>query len=708
MRVSAVLLLLALWSGVIAQNVTFNINTNAGRKPISSWIYGMNFTTDLPVKNAAENYRSLRLGGNRMTGYNWENNASNAGNDYIHSSDSYLCSILGATSTECNAPGGVLLKFHETANGNYALATLPAAGYVAADKNGSVSSGETAPSARWKGIRHIKGAPFTLTPNVSDSFVYTDEAVNFLVNRLGTAANGGIKGYCLDNEPALWPSTHPRIHPAQTGAAEVATKNIALAKAIKAVDPTAETFGGVFYGFSGYYNMQNAPDWNAVKGSYSWYIDYFLDKFKTESTAANKRLLDVLDIHWYPEAIGTVRITSSSATSRQDKLARMQAPRTLWDSTYTENSWIAQYFSSYLPLLRRMNTSINQYYPGTKLSISEYNYGGGDDISGGIAQADVLGIFGKYGLYSAHMWSINTANTYFKSAFRMYNNYNGSNRGFGNTSISATASDIATTSVYASIDGNDDSVVHILAINKSSAAVNGNFNLGAAYGSASVYRFDSMSSNISKLNDVAINGTSFTYQLAPVSVSHLVVRKGTPLPVHLVSFDAVLNKKVVNVTWKVENEVNMKSYEVLRSCDGVNFSSTATIAAGSAGADTYSFADSKSTACKSSVVYYQLQMNGADGGKSYSSKVSVKTGRSSGNSIVVYPNPANSVLTMSGLEPLRGTVTIVDEAGQVRKEQVLEGLTLQVLDVEGLGKGNYTLVISYENGEREAVGFIKK
>ena len=43
---------------------------------------------------------------------------------------------------------------------------------------------------------------------------------------------------------------------------------------------------------------------------------------------------------------------------------------------------------------------IAAHYPGTKLSISEYNYGAGGDISGGIAQADVLGVFGREGLFS--------------------------------------------------------------------------------------------------------------------------------------------------------------------------------------------------------------------------------------------------------------------------------------------------------------------
>jgi len=38
--------------------------------------------------------------------------------------------------------------------------------------------------------------------------------------------------------------------------------------------------------------------------------------------------------------------------------------------------------------LPRMLAKIAAHYPGTKLSLSEYNYGAANDISGGVAQAD--------------------------------------------------------------------------------------------------------------------------------------------------------------------------------------------------------------------------------------------------------------------------------------------------------------------------------
>jgi hypothetical protein len=511
--------------------VNFTINTAADRAPISPLIYGTN-----QILQSTDNYKSLRMGGNRITGLNWENNASNAGSDYFHQSDSYLCRNL--SSTDCGLPGKAYSGFYNQAKNNnipYAITTLQMAGYVAADKNGVVSEGETAPSSRWRQVVFKKNAPFSLSPNTTDNYVYMDELVNYLKTSHGTTANGGFKGYFLDNEPALWPSTHARLHPAKPTAVELWTKSRDLAIAIKDVDSSAETFGGVFYGFAAFYNFQSAPDWNSEKGSYSWYIDYFLAKLKAASDANGKRLLDVLDFHWYPEAKGDVRITSNNANSANDRAARIQAPRSLWDPEYVENSWIASGFRSFLPLLPKMQNAVNTYNPGTKLSISEYSYGGCNDYSGGIAHADVLGIFGKYGIYNANYWNECGTNTaYVSAAFKIFNNYNGSGSTFGNTNVSAAMSDKVNSSVYASIDDNDENTLHIIAINKSAQTLNGTFNIssGATYTVGKAWGFDPTSATISARTAInSINGNSFTYALPPYSVYHIVLSgDGTPPP----------------------------------------------------------------------------------------------------------------------------------------------------------------------------------
>ncbi|MCX7911266.1 MAG: hypothetical protein N2505_06805, partial [Endomicrobia bacterium] len=85
----------------------FTINTQQERKSISPYIYGTNQDRE-GVKNTAR-----RFGGNRTTGYNWENNASNAGSDWYHHSDYYIPSDMGIPQSEWSIPGRCLTFFHQ-------------------------------------------------------------------------------------------------------------------------------------------------------------------------------------------------------------------------------------------------------------------------------------------------------------------------------------------------------------------------------------------------------------------------------------------------------------------------------------------------------------------------------------------------------------------------------------------------------------------
>ena len=123
--------------------------------------------------------------------------------------------------------------------------------------------------------------------------------------------------------------------------------------------------------------------------------------------------------------------------------ARKQAPRSLWDPTYTETSWITGCCSGGpIRLLPRLKDKIDANYPGTRLAITEYNYGAGNHISGAIAQADVLGIFGREGLFAANLWRLAANNSFIYGAFEVFRNYDGANGSFGDTSIRATSSDV--------------------------------------------------------------------------------------------------------------------------------------------------------------------------------------------------------------------------------------------------------------------------
>ena len=513
-------------SAANAQTVEFTVSVNKDSAvKISPYIFGTN-----QELAGGENWGAMRIGGNRLTGYNWENNASNAGSDYLQESDDYLADVFGVGDSS-SVPAIVTGAFYNEAKqfDAYPLVTLQMAGFVAKDKNGPVSASEAAPSPRWAYAKFVKGSPLSITPDTSDDTVFMDEYVNFLVNKYGPSTSPtGIKGYELDNEPDLWNSTHPRLHPLQPTCQELVNKSVALSLAVKTIDPSAEIFGPVSYGFNGYLSFQSAKDWNAVSAGkpYSWFLDYYLDRMKAASDSAGRRLLDVLDLHWYSEAIGDYRITDDTANSLNDALARVQAPRSLWDPNYHENSWIEQYDPRYLPLLPKILNSINKYYPGTKLAFTEFNFGGENDISGALAMADVLGIFTKYGVYMSDFWELNSPSDYISAAYKIFRNFDGNNSTIADYYVPSYTSDVADCSVYGSVDDGGNTI-HIIVINKSyTTSFTGDFviNSTAQVTGGQVWEVNRYSPNIQRLDSVTyVADNSFTYPVPSRTVLHFVL-----------------------------------------------------------------------------------------------------------------------------------------------------------------------------------------
>ena len=205
----------------------FEINPSQVIGPISPYVYGINSQKAEGVGATVK-----RTGGNTQTAYNWENNAANAGSDYNHFSHDWPCTALGYR--DCDQPGAQFLDFaiENRKAGVESIVTIPMVDYVAADKHGAVAEKDKAPSSRWNRSFAAKPGPFAPTPDLSDGNVYQDEFVNFLTRKLGPADKGGIRFYSLDNEPALWPSTHPRVHPDKTRYDEMVARTEATAGAI--------------------------------------------------------------------------------------------------------------------------------------------------------------------------------------------------------------------------------------------------------------------------------------------------------------------------------------------------------------------------------------------------------------------------------------------------------------------------------------------
>lgn len=525
------------FSGITAENaeaadgydMTVNVDLAGEQKEISPLIYGVNqYGNQDNLKNLRVN--SIRQGGNRMTGYNWETNASNAGSDWKYSSDDNL--------SQSDDPADCVQELSAMSSKNnigYKMTTLQLAGYVAADKNGTVTEEETAPSKRWNEAILTKNAPFAEEPDLEDGKVYMDEYVNYIINKLGDSTSPtGIQGYSLDNEPALWNHTHSRIHPQDVGMKELSDKSIEMAEAVKKLDPKAEIFGPALYGYTAYDHLDDtdeSTEWEELKSAnnYHWYIDYYLDTMKKASDEKGVRLLDVLDIHYYSE---------SARVGAED---RVQSVRTLCEKGFVENSWIGQWCQENVPILPTVQASIDKYFPGTKLGITEYNFGGGTDVSGTIAQVDALGCYADQGVYFATLWG---NEPFILSGINLYTNYDGKGGSFGDMLIPAEVEDISASNAYAAVDSGDDTRVTVAMVNKKmEESENASIvleNTDKEYKSAAVYAVYGDSEEIKLLDIIKnVDGNKVNVTLPAFSAAMVVVSENADEFDGLVKFDDI-------------------------------------------------------------------------------------------------------------------------------------------------------------------------
>ncbi|MBI5706758.1 MAG: endoglucanase A [Armatimonadetes bacterium] len=425
---------------------------------ISPYIYGVNYPEWEGFKIAIP---FARQGGNRMSAYNWETNASNAGNDFRHQNDNYMGSSY--------EPAWTLKTFMKAAQnrGATVLLTVPTLGYVSADKRGD---GDVANTPNYLETRFLRSYPrkpdgnFEFPPNTGDKAVYQDELVRHIES---VKSPKTPVWYSLDNEPDLWFSTHARICPKPLTYQQIIDNNVAYASAIKAVAPKALIFGPANYGWMGFRRFQDAPDAQGRD-----FLDVYLAAMKEAERKAGKRLLDVLDIHWYPEAKGDgVRITGGGPDKPGTPVARVQAPRSLWDPTYVEDSWITKDFLKGRPiaLLPGVQEQIRKQYPGTKLAITEYDFGGKADISGAIAQADVLGLFGKYGVFAAANWGFRPGDTGTLAGYRAFLDMDGRGRRFGSLGLAVSGVPVEKAAVYAAMDPKTPGWATLVVINRNSS-----------------------------------------------------------------------------------------------------------------------------------------------------------------------------------------------------------------------------------------------
>ena len=478
------------YAGGTNATVTVGIDALANRHAISPLIYGVGNQVASPSNHLSELNASLfRLGGNLETRDNWQINAHGQGQGW------YFESLADVTNT---TPGwwvdnvitntknggaqpmvtvsmiGWMPKLGASRGALWSYSTNKYGPQTDNDSKYRPDAGNGYSTTNGEAFYGVSGFAITNNDpndaNFSTNGLFEQAFIQHLTNQWGCSTNGGVLYYILDNEHSIWYETHQDVHPQGATMQEIWGDMFTNATMIKSNDPNALVLGPEEYGWWGYlysgkdnqymaeyndYGDANAPDRKANGG---WdYIPWLLNQFHQYATNhGNQRLLDYLTVHCYP-ADGSV---SGTSVSTKNELLRNQTTRILWDTNFTDPA-----VNAIQMLIPRLKSWVTNYYPGTKIGITEYSWGADANINGATAQADILGILGREGVDLASRWTDPATNTPTYQAIKLYRNYDGNKSTFGDTSILTTVPNPDNLSAFSAIRTSDGTLT-LMVINK--------------------------------------------------------------------------------------------------------------------------------------------------------------------------------------------------------------------------------------------------
>ena len=231
----------------------------------------------------------------------------------------------------------------------------------------------------------------------------------------------------------------------------------------------------------------------------------------------------MFDFHWYPQCeIQGKGPYLGKGTDLDFNELRLRSTRDLWDPNYTQESWIKN-TSDRKPtrVIRRVREWIERHNPGMELCIGEYNFGGSDNITGALAQADVFGILAREKVDLAFIWNEPEGSQ--NLAWQLFRSYDHRGGRFGDQLLEMSC-DQANLSVFAA--KRRDGATTIVAINKDlGSACDLKLDVPALKGKLSVWRFDQTSRRVAEVDSVStdVDG-KIELNLPAASASMLVVK----------------------------------------------------------------------------------------------------------------------------------------------------------------------------------------
>jgi len=528
------------------------VDPELDRHPISRRIYGVNFASAAQI--AANGYTVNRWGGNSTSRYDYLLDTWNAAFDWFY---------LGYASDNDPAAlpdGSEADQFIEQsrAAGAVPLVTVPTIGWVAGPDrerrwgysqvlygpqlsdecrffgpdpgdwpdwcNPDAGNGLCDPAVNTTGHCSPGGRIVGNDPadtSVAAGAPFVGGWVAYLRGRYGDGGANGVPLYALDNEAMLWNSTHADVHPQAATYDEVWQSGRDAAHAIKSADPTALVSGPVTWGWCDLFtsaadapgDCTDGPDRAAHGGTP--FVEWYLEQICADTIANGVRPVDLVDVHWYPQAdgvAGTDNVVDESASG-----VRLRSLRELWDPTYLSESWI----NDAPALIPRLKGWIAAACPGLGIALTEYKWGADDSPSGALAEAELLAILGREGVELATRWVVPDTGSATEQAFRLYRDYDGAGAKVTGDSVRATTSDVDGVGAYA-VRGGDERLF-VLLFNKDTEPRATTVTVAATLtGAVDLWRFDG-TTPLGPAGSLALSGDGFALTLPPRSATLAIV-----------------------------------------------------------------------------------------------------------------------------------------------------------------------------------------
>src|SRR5581483_5643049 len=527
------------------------VDVAADNHPISPYVYGMSFAD--PTLAAQIQLPVDRNGGNTTDTYNWQTDTWNTGSDWYF--ENIPGCWNGAEGWCSNPPADPSKRYRlgidaDRAAGSQSLLVLPVMGQVAAPpaKYGhpfvcgfpkSFNGGQDSydPYDMNCGNGQVGGS-YVAPPGGSPDWIAGGPSWNAawladIVGHYGQASAGGVRFYGLGNEPGLWSFTHHDMHPAPESYDELWTKTRDNALAVRNADPSAQILAFSEWGWLNYFCSTlddpfgggcnaSLPDRAAHGGTPL--VEWLLQQARQYELDNGVRLFDYVDVHYYPQG-GNAPANLHS----------------LYDPSYVDPSWIGEK----IDLIPRMHQWVANDYPGTKLAISEWDWGHNNDALGVLTDAEVLGIFAREQVDLAAKWAPPSATDAAANAWRMYLDYDGAHAKFGDTwtRSTSTVSGLQIFGAKRSADG----ALTVLVANDTSGTINAplsvaNAPLGTA---AQVWRWQASPGTIVRGSDQPISSGGFTADYPAKSLTLFVVPTGPTIASFTPASGAVGQKVVL-------------------------------------------------------------------------------------------------------------------------------------------------------------------